>query len=201
MHYETMLQAFEQGSELALQLLRQGGVIAFPTDTVYGVGAAGYDGPAIAQLFDVKERPRSQAIPLLLADPADLEVVAVKLPPLALELARRYWPGGLTLVVPARPHLPPELLSGGTTVAVRVPAHAALRQLIRDLGQPLAATSANRHGAANPVNAQQVLAQLGGRLPLIVDGGSTPGDLPSTIIDVTSSVPRLLRHGVVTVEL
>ncbi|MBA3944365.1 MAG: threonylcarbamoyl-AMP synthase [Herpetosiphonaceae bacterium] len=201
MQHETVLQAFDQGSDLALQILRQGGVIGFPTDTVYGVGAAGYDARAVAQLFDVKERPRSQAIPLLLADPRDLGAVTTALPPLALELARRYWPGGLTLVVPAQPQLPPELLGGGTTVAVRVPDHPALRQLIRDLGQPLAATSGNLHGAANPITAQQVLAQLGGRLPLILDGGATPGDLPSTVVDVTGSVPRLLRQGVVTLEL
>jgi L-threonylcarbamoyladenylate synthase len=183
----------------ALQLLVAGEPIAFPTDTVYGVGASGLDGKAVSRLYVVKDRPRTQAIPLLLADATDLEQVCPAVPPMARELAARYWPGGLTLVVPAAPHLPGELLAGGSTVAVRVPDHPALRALIRGLGQPLAATSANLHGGPNPVDAAMVFEQLGARLPLILDGGATPGDLPSTIVDVTGSAPRVLRQGVVQV--
>ena len=181
----------------ALALLHAGQVIAFPTDTVYGVGAAGLNSTAVAKLFAVKDRPHTQPIPLLLADAEGLQTICSAVPPLAAELAARYWPGGLTLVVPAAPHLPSTLLAGGTTVAVRIPDHPALRQLIRQLQQPLAATSANLHGSANPTSARDVLQQLGDRLPLILDGGPTPGDVPSTIVDVTGSQPKLLRQGVI----
>ncbi|HZG65834.1 MAG TPA: L-threonylcarbamoyladenylate synthase, partial [Herpetosiphonaceae bacterium] len=134
--------AFEQ----ALAVLHAGEPIAFPTDTVYGVGAAGLDSRAVVRLFDVKDRPRHQAIPLLLADLDDLHTVCPTVPPMAEELAARHWPGGLTLVVPAVKHLSAELLAGGTTVAVRIPDHPWLRELIRRLARPLAATSANLHG-------------------------------------------------------
>jgi len=184
----------------ALTLLQQGEVIAFPTDTVYGVGAAGLNSAAVAQLFAVKNRPRTQAIPLLLADPSDLGSVCPSVPAAAKELAARYWPGGLTLIVPAASHLPAELLAGGNTVAVRVPDHLWLRELIRRLGQPLAATSANLHGEPNPVSAAMVEARLGGRLPVILDGGPTPGDIPSTIVDVTGPEPKVLRLGIVHVR-
>jgi L-threonylcarbamoyladenylate synthase len=184
----------------ALTLLQQGEAIAFPTDTVYGVGAAGLNGAAVARLFTVKKRPREQAIPLLLWDAAELREVCPAVPPAARDLGARYWPGALTLVVPAAAHLPAELLAGGTTVAVRVPQHAWLRELIRLLGQPLAATSANLHGGANPATAEAVAEQLGARLPLIVDGGPTPGDVPSTIVDVTGPQPKVLRAGALVVE-
>jgi L-threonylcarbamoyladenylate synthase len=103
--------------------------------------------------------------------------------------------------VPAASHLPAELLAGGSTVAVRIPDHAVLRDLIRRLGQPLAATSANLHGRSNPASAEDVAADLGPRIQLILDGGRTPGDVPSTIVDVTGDTPRVLRQGVVRVEL
>lgn len=191
---------FELGTAEALRLLQRGAAIGFPTDTVYGVGADGLSAAAVLQLFAIKVRPRTQAIPLLLADPVDLHAVSAALPDHALALAERYWPGGLTLVVPAAPHLPNELLAGGTSVAVRVPDHAGLRDLIRQLGHPLAATSANLHGQPNPRTAQDVVAQLGERLPLVLDGGATPGDVASTIVDVTGPAPRVLRQGVVRLE-
>lgn len=197
--YATHLVAFDTGYEAARDLLRHGVAIAFPTDTVYGVGAAGLDGEAVAQLFDIKARPLSQPIPLLLADPEQLSAICAEIPPLAEELARRYWPGALTIVVPALPTLPSQLLAGGHTVAVRVPAHAGLRRLIGELRQPLAATSANLHGRPNPRTARDVWEQLDGRVPLILDDGPTPGDIPSTIVDLSTPVPRILRQGVVKV--
>ena len=187
--------------EEALRLLRAGAVIAFPTDTVYGVGATGLDPAAVAHLFAVKDRPLTQPIPLLLADADGLPGVSAAIPPAAETLAARFWPGGLTLVVPAAPHLPANLLAGGSTVAVRVPDHSPLRRLIRALAQPLAATSANQHGGPNPRSADDVLTQLGDRLALILDGGPTPGDVPSTIVDVTGPEPRILRQGVALIEL
>jgi L-threonylcarbamoyladenylate synthase len=180
--------------DLALTLLRGGEPIAFPTDTVYGVGAPARDAAAVLRLYAVKRRPRTQAIPLLIADAADLALVAADVPALALRLAR-LWPGALTLVLPAAPELPPELLAGGATVAVRLPGHAWLRDLIRALGSPLAATSANLHGGHDPQTAADVAAQIGDALPLIADGGPTPGPVPSTIVDCTAAKPRLLRAG------
>lgn len=184
----------------ALHLLRSGAAIAFPTDTVYGIGANGLNAAAVLQLYQIKERPRSQPIPVLLADPADLALVSSVVPAHAAALAQRYWPGGLTLVVPAAPHLPAELLAGGTSVAVRVPDHPALRSLISQLGRPLAATSANLHGKPNPRTAQDVVAQLRDRLPLVLDGGATAGDIASTIVDLTGPSPRVLRQGTVVVD-
>lgn len=185
----------------AIDLLRSGAVVAFPTDTVYGVGAAGLEPVAISQLYAVKARPFSQAIPLLLADADDLGSVCGSVPGAAADLAERYWPGGLTLVVPAAAHLPGVLLAGGSTVAVRVPAHTFVRELIRTLGQPLAATSANLHGGPNPATAAAVFEQLGDRLPLILDGGPTPGDTPSTIVDVTGPQPKVLRQGALQISV
>ena len=178
----------------ALALLRGGEPIAFPTDTVYGVGAPARDATAVLRLYALKRRPRAQAIPLLIADAADLALVAADVPTLALRLAR-LWPGALTLILPAAPKLPPELLAGGATVAVRLPDHAWLRGLIGALGGPLAATSANLHGGHDPQTAADVAAQLGDALPLIADGGPTPGPVPSTIVDCTAAEPRLLRAG------
>ena len=178
----------------ALALLRAGEPIGVPTDTVYGVGAAALDAAAVLRLYAVKRRPLAQAIPLLIADESDLGQVTASVPPAARRLAR-LWPGALTLVLPAAPQLPPELLAGGATVAVRLPSHDWLRALIRALGAPLAATSANLHGQRDPQTAADVAAQLGDVLPLIVDGGPTPGPVPSTIVDCTGGELRLLRAG------
>jgi L-threonylcarbamoyladenylate synthase len=180
--------------DAALALLRTGQPIAFPTDTVYGVGAAALDPAAVLRLYDVKQRPLTQAIPLLIADADDLAQVSAEIPPAARRLAR-LWPGALTLVLPAAPHLPPELLAGGPTVAVRLPDHGWLRTLIRALGAPLAATSANLHGRGDPQSAAEVAAQIGGALELIADGGPTPGPVPSTIVDCAGDTPRMLRAG------
>jgi L-threonylcarbamoyladenylate synthase len=178
----------------ALAMLRAGQPIACPTDTVYGVGASALNAAAVLRLYAVKRRPLSQAIPLLIADAADLALVAAEVTPTARQLTR-LWPGALTLVLPAAPHLPPELLAGGPTVAVRLPDHSWLRALIRALGAPLAATSANLHGGRDPQTAQEVVAQLGNALPLVIDGGPTPGPLPSTIVDCVGAEPGLLRAG------
>lgn len=196
----TTIQSIDEGFDRALHLLQMGSAIAFPTDTVYGVGADSLNKAAVLQLYAIKERPLSQPIPLLLADPADLSLVSNAIPEQAAVFAQRYWPGGLTLVVPAAAHLPSELLAGGTSVAVRVPNHPQLRVLIKQLEHPLAATSANLHGKQNPVTAQDVVHQLGDRLPLVLDGGPTPGDIASTIVDLTGKAPRVLRQGTVTID-
>ncbi len=183
----------------AVRLLRAGKVIAFPTDTVYGVGASGFNERAIEQLFVVKTRERGKAIPYLLADAKNLLLVAREIPEAARILARKFWPGALTLVVPASARVPKILIAGGDTIAVRVPHHPMTRALIDSLGSPLAATSANISGGRDPGNAQEVLAQLEGRIPMILDGGATRANIPSTVVDVTVAPPKVLRIGAISV--
>jgi L-threonylcarbamoyladenylate synthase len=182
----------------AAELLSRGELVAFPTDTVYGVGALASDPQAIAQLYVVKGRTEEKAIPILLSDPAQLELVALEASEMALRLARRFWPGALTMVLPRHPSLPREI-SSQPTVGVRMPDHPVALRLIR-LSGPLAVTSANRSGGANAVTAEEVFEQLGGRIPLILDGGSTPGGSPSTVVDCTGAEPRILRQGPISLK-
>ncbi len=181
--------------ERALQLLRAGELIALPTDTVYGIAADGLNAVAIEKIFVAKGRPSDKAIPLLLGDARDVETLVIAAPPLAHALMEKFWPGSLTIVLHAREIIPSVLRAKGDTVALRVPAHPLVRELARELGHPLAATSANLSGGPNPTSAGEVEAQLGGRIPLILDGGSTSSNLASTVIDLTTDPPRVLRVG------
>ena len=185
---------------LAAEVLRAGGVVAFPTDTVYGLGAAASQEEAVRALYEIKGRPEAKAIPLLLADAGDLPQVAQDVPPLAERLAADWWPGPLTLVLPARPEIPEVVRSGGATVAVRVPDHGLARDLIRAVGQPLATTSANRSGAPEARTAAEVVQQLGGRVEWVIDGGESPGGRPSTVVDVTVHPPVVRRWGAIAPE-
>ncbi len=182
----------------AVRILTTGGLVVFPTDTVYGVGAHALDAAAVELLYAVKERPHDRAIPVLLASAADLSLVAREIPPPALRLAKAFWPGALTMVLPRHPALPPVLTAGGNSVAVRVPDHPTSWAIITALDAPLAASSANLSGQPSPITAEEVMAQLGGRVTLILDGGQCPGGRPSTVIDLTCAPPRLLRAGPVT---
>lgn len=182
----------------AVELLQHGEVIAFPTDTVYGLGAHPFLPEAVTRLYRVKERPSHLAIPLLLPDAAAMEAVCSDIPTLAWQLAERFWPGGLSLVLRRAPGLPDEVTGGGPTVAVRVPDHDLVRDLCRRLGAPLAATSANRHGHPDLVTADRVEVELGGRIPLLLDGGACPGGMASTVLDLTVWPPVIRRSGPVT---
>lgn len=177
----------------AVSILRSGGLAAFPTDTVYGVGSLAFDGAAVESIYAAKNRPVDKAIPVLIADASDLDKVSAFLPSMAARLAEHFWPGPLTLVVPKHPDLPASI-SSTNSVGVRVPDHTVARELLR-LAGPMAVTSANISGGANPSTAQEVLDQLGGRIPLILDGGQTPGGLPSTVVDCTGAEPQILREG------
>ncbi len=200
MRAELLVADQESALVRALALLAQGEVIAIPTDTVYGVAADGLNPMAIGRLYAAKDRPRDKAIPLLLASPEDLGQVAAHLPTGAHLLARRFWPGALTLVVQARSHIPAILRAEGDSVAVRVPDHPTPRELARRLGRPLAATSANISGRSDPSTPQEVLEQLGDRIPLILDGGRVGGGVPSTVIDFSVEPPRVLRVGALPVS-
>ena len=184
----------------AVGLLQAGQIIVFPTDTVYGVGAHGLREAAVARLFDAKLRERDKAIPLLLSDASDVEWVGEDISPLARALMARYWPGGLTLVVRARPGLPLSLTAGGDTVAVRVPDHPTPRALARALGAPLAATSANVSGDPPATTAAQAATALADRVALVLDGGPSPVGVASSVIDCTVDPPRILRAGALAAD-
>jgi L-threonylcarbamoyladenylate synthase len=182
----------------ALEVIGAGGLVAFPTDTVYGVGALALDGKAIESIYTAKDRPVEKAIPVLISDLSELEKVATDIPEVALKLASRFWPGPLTILVPKRADLP-ESISASSTVGVRVPDHEFARALLRAAG-PMAVTSANISGAQSPVSAEEVYEQLGGRIPLIIDGGRTPGGIPSTLVDCTTPELKTLREGPISLE-
>jgi L-threonylcarbamoyladenylate synthase len=184
----------------AATLLRAGELVAFPTDTVYGVGAIAWDREAVGKLYIAKLRALAKAIPILLADPGDLDQVAREVSPTARRLAERFWPGPLTIVVYRSPQVPDEVTSGGDSVAVRVPDHSLARALIRAAGAPLATTSANLSGGPSPVTAHEVSAQLAGRVAMILDGGCCPGGVASTVVDLTGSSPLVLRAGPISLE-
>ncbi len=181
--------------KLARTLLREGEVIAFPTDTVYGVGANAFERFAVRQLFEVKQRPPDKAIPVFITQIDDLNQVARGVPNSAWRFLQHFWPGALTVVLPKAPHLPPDVTAGEETVAVRLPDHPLCHELVIKTGHPLAVTSANLSGRPAPTTAQEVAAQLRGRIPLILDGGPTPTSKPSSIVDLSVSPPRLLREG------
>jgi L-threonylcarbamoyladenylate synthase len=180
----------------ALEVLRLGRLVAFPTDTVYGVCALGFNGKAVQSIYVAKDRPIEKAIPILIGEMADLDQVAMDIPARAYLLAQRFWPGPLTILVPKRPDLP-EAVSATSTIGVRVPDHEIARALLRAAG-PLAVTSANLSGSPSPTTAEEVLTQLGGRIELIIDGGKTPGGTPSTLVDCTGDEIRILREGPIT---
>lgn len=184
--------------ESARIILKKGGLVAFPTDTVYGLGCLVNNFDAIDRLYKVKERAQSKAIAVLIAELSDLQGLTVEVPPLAAELAARFWPGALTLVFPKHPSLP-ENLSPLPTVGIRMPDHTFARSLMRLTG-PLATTSANISGQSNPVNAEEVLEQLDGRIELVIDGGPASSGVPSTVVDCTLQQPRVIRIGAYTIE-
>ena len=186
---------------LALEMLATGGIVAFPTDTVYGLGADPWEEAAVASLFEAKGRDYGKPIPLLVAGPDHLWRVVPGLPPIAQALSTAFWPGPLTIIVPRRPNLPDIVTAGGPTVALRMPDHPWTLKLLRAAGGALAVTSANRSGASNPATAQEVLADLDGRIPLIIDGGPCPSNLASTIVDVSLPIPRVLREGAIPAAL
>jgi L-threonylcarbamoyladenylate synthase len=177
----------------ALRVLLKGGLVAFPTDTVYGLGALAFDGKAVESIYLAKDRPIEKAIPILIGDDRDLGKISDDISDDVRRLASHFWPGPLTIIVPKKPTLP-ESVSATATVGVRVPDHLVARHLLRDAG-PMAVTSANVSGQSSPSTAQEVFDQLNGRIELIIDGGRTPGGVPSTLVDCTGGEVKVLREG------
>lgn len=186
--------------QLAAEILRRGGVVAFPTDTLYGLGADATNEMAVKRIFQVKKRPTDLPLPLLVADMSQLSQVAAFVPELAWRLARCFLPGGLTLVLPKAEAVSSIITAGSSTVAVRIPAHPVALALIRSLGSPITGTSANLSGRPAPSTAQEVYQQLGEEVDLILDGGRCPGGVESTVVDVSGEAPLILRQGAVSRE-
>jgi L-threonylcarbamoyladenylate synthase len=185
-----------EGLLRAADALREGHVVIFPTDTVYGVGAAADRDEACQRLFELKGRATTKAIPILVATAADLEQVVESIPGSARKLMRRFWPGGLTIVFRRHPSFRSAALAGGDTVAVRIPDDLRARALINAAGGLLAATSANASGRPSPVTADDAALQLPA-VDVVVDGGPCPGGVESTVVDVTTDPPRILREGAI----
>lgn len=179
----------------AADIIRGGGLVAFPTETVYGLGANALDAEAVEKIFVAKGRPPNDPLIVHLAAVDELPRVTASLPPIAIELARVFMPGALTLVLPKANAVPANVTSGLNSVAVRVPAHPIAQALIQTAGVPIAAPSANRFGRTSPTTAQHVLEDLDGRIDLLLDGGATTIGVESTVLDLTRTPPTLLRPG------
>jgi len=186
--------------EKAVQLLKAGGLVAFPTDTVYGVGAYAFLPQAVERIYHVKGRPLNKPIPLLLDSAESLPQVARDIAPEAWLLTKRFWPGALTLVLRRKPAVPDIVTGGGATVALRVPDHPFALKLIQAVGGPIATTSANLTGHPDPQTAQEVVEYLEGRIDLVLDGGRCPGGIPSTVMDLTETPPAIVRPGAISRE-
>jgi L-threonylcarbamoyladenylate synthase len=185
--------------EEAADLLKQGHIIAFPTDTLYGVGVDPFNSAAIEQLYQVKERSAEKGIPILLADMSDLEKVAQNISLLAQSLIEQYWPGPLTLIVPRHPRLP-AVISPNEGIAVRIPDHAISRAFIRAAGGIVATSSANHSGEQPARSAADAFRAMNGQISAVLDGGSVQHGQASTVLDCMSNPPQVLREGPVTVK-
>jgi len=184
----------------AAEVLKRGGLVAFPTETVYGLGALIYLRNAVKRIFEVKERPPDNPLIVHIASLDQLQEVAREVPERALKLAEVFWPGPLTVVLPKSDGVPDEVTAGLPKVAVRMPAHAVALALIEEARAPVAAPSANLSGRPSPTSAEHVLKDLGGRIEGVLDAGETLYGVESTIIDLTTSPPLLLRPGAMPIE-
>ncbi|MGM9553978.1 MAG: L-threonylcarbamoyladenylate synthase [Faecousia sp.] len=190
----------EEDIALAAKLLREGKLVAIPTETVYGLGANGLDEEAVARIFEAKGRPQDNPLILHISEPKELSSICHDIPQTAWLLAEHFWPGPLTMVLPVRDLVPKRTTAGLDTVAVRCPKTEATRRLIALAGVPIAAPSANRSGKPSTTTAAHVLHDMDGRIEAILDGGACEVGVESTIIDLTGERPRLLRPGGITPE-
>lgn len=190
-------QASAKQIETAINTLRDGGVVAIPTDTLYGLAACAFDETAVAKVFELKGRPAGMALPLLLADAMDAHRCAVDLPPTFERLAARFWPGALTLIARKSDAVPYAVTAGMDTVGLRVPDHPLARSVARLLGTPITGTSANRSGMPGLTTAQAVRGEFGNAIGYVLDGGDAPGGVASTVLDLSGDTPRILRQGAI----
>ena len=194
------IYAEEADVEKAVRFLRSGGVVVFPTDTLYGLGADAFSIPALERIFTIKLRPAETSLPLLVSCWDQVETVTRQTPDAARRLARRFWPGPLTLVLPKAEQLPVRVTGGKDTVAVRMPDHPVALAIIRRFGRPITGTSANRSGQQDLLDYKSVKAELGKDVDYIVQSGPQPKGAPSTVIDLTTEFPTLLRQGALPMD-
>jgi L-threonylcarbamoyladenylate synthase len=192
---EKLARQVEEG----IRILKEGGVIAYPTDTVYGLGASIYVPEAVKRVFVVKSRPRHMSMPVLVGDVAQIQDLAGTIPPAGRCLIDAFLPGALTLVLSASARVPVHIRSKEGTIALRVPNHQVPLALIEGIGAGLVGTSANLSGSPSPLSAEDVRRQLGGSVDLVIDGGLCPGT-ESTIVDVTGELPVILRAGAISAK-
>lgn len=185
----------------AVRILRAGGLVAFPTETVYGLGARAFDPTAIARIFAVKRRPLDNPLIVHIASDDQLPSITPEIPPVARKVMTAFWPGPLTLVLRRAEEVPAAVSAGLGTVAVRMPDHPLALSLIREFGEPIAAPSANRSGRPSPTLAEHVVQELGDAVDLVLDGGPCRIGLESTVLDLTADPPRVLRPGAISVQM
>lgn len=188
----------QQQIKQGIRILKDGGLVAYPTDTVYGLGACAGLPKAVERIYYVKQRPLNMLLPLLMADISQIEEFTESIPPAARLLINRFLPGALTLVLPASGIVPDIITGGGKSVALRIPAHPVPLALIKGLGFPVVGTSANLSGMASPLTADNVRSQLGNNVDLIINGGRCPGGKESTVVDVTGESVIILREGAIS---
>ncbi|MDI6716107.1 MAG: L-threonylcarbamoyladenylate synthase [Actinomycetota bacterium] len=185
----------KEALEPAAFAAREGQAVVFPTDTVYGVGTTALKPEAVLDIFRIKERPVSKPLILLIADPEDLSYYVSDVSPSASKLIKEYWPGPLTIIFKKSENVPYEITAGGDTVGIRCPDNLIARMLIRLAGIALATTSANLAGQPSPKNADEARKNLGGRVSYIIDGGQVKLGIESTVLDLSSDKPKLIREG------
>jgi L-threonylcarbamoyladenylate synthase len=184
----------------AVAILKQSGLVAYPTDTVYGLGACMTDIAAVERIFQVKGRPKGMALPVLLADQAQIEQIVTSVPPAAQLLADAFFPGALTIILPKSDVVPDIITGGGKTVAFRIPNHPVPIALIKQLGKPIVGTSANLSGLDSALTAAEVIKQIGDKIDMVIDGGRCPGGIESTIVDLSGVKPVIRRQGAISIE-
>ncbi len=184
--------------EKGIEIIRRGGVVAFPTDTVYGMGAGIYIESGIKRIYEIKQRPSTMALPLLLASAAQIHEIALDISPDGWRLIKKFLPGALTLVVYRTKIVKDIITGGGDTVAIRIPDHPVPCALIQGSGMPLVGTSANLTGKHNLVTADEVRRELGDAVDLVIDAFPSPGGTESTVVDVTGEFPVILREGAIS---
>ena len=187
------------------KVLQSGGIVAFPTDTVYGLGAVYDDAGAVKKIFAAKGREEKKPLSILVSDSSQVTLLAAlaggEMEQKAKRLMEKYWPGALTLIFPKKPGIPDAVTAGGDTIGIRMPDLDVARQLIRAAGKPLAAPSANTSGKRSASSAQEVLEDLDGKIDMVIDGGACRIGVASTVVDMTGERPVILREGVITAAM
>jgi L-threonylcarbamoyladenylate synthase len=186
--------------EVVCDALTKGAIISYPTETFYGLGASIYSPTAIERIFTLKGRAEGKPLPVIIPDRSTLEALTTDVPGIALTLMKKFWPGGLTLIFWASPCVSPRITGGTGKIGVRISSHLIAQQIASTLNSPLTATSANLSGEKNCSTAQEVYDILGDKIDIIIDGGKTEGILPSTVLDLTQTPPRIVRAGVIGEE-